>query len=37
MIEHEIDTGDAEPVCQQMRCISKEFEGRQRNASRICG
>ena len=27
VIEHEIDTGDAKPVCQQMRHISKEFEG----------
>ena len=27
MIEHEIDTADAKPVRQQMRHISKEFEG----------
>ena len=27
VIEHEIDTGDAKPVHQQMRHISKEFEG----------
>ena len=27
VIEHEIDTGDAKPVCQRMRHISKEFKG----------